>query len=255
MWLAPSVVARAGISSGVDRAEVGLLQDAPLDARNREVLGDELTVLVSRSDVEEADVLAAHLSGELRAEVDLLRRRVRAQTDPPAEEGLNLRTARAVAGEVEERRAVEEEVAALGKEEREARQVDLTLIDLGLREVGVDGQVCADSRRRVVEEVEPGVGLLLRDATRRARSSDSDVSRPYGLMSRPRPCVTSRMPVTCPAFVIRLSPWLRAHPIQMLSSFLRRTVRWKLNPHVSLLGSKLSVRKGISISIVQPISL
>jgi hypothetical protein len=41
----------------------------------------------------------------------------------------------------------------------------------------------------------------------------------------------------------------------MLSSFLRRTVRWKLMPQVSLFGSKLSVRKGISISIVQPISL
>ena len=61
--------------------------------------------------------------------------------------------------------------------------------------------------------------------------------------------------MTWPAFVIRLSPWFRGHPIQMLSSFFRRTVRWKLNPHVSLLGSKLSVLKGISISIVQPISL
>ena len=74
-------------------------------------------------------------------------------------------------------------------------------------------------------------------------------------MSRPWPWVTLVMPVTWPAFVMRRSPWLRAHPIQMLSSFLRRTVRWKLMPQVSLFGSKFSVRNGISISIVQPISL
>ena len=67
--------------------------------------------------------------------------------------------------------------------------------------------------------------------------------------------MTSRIPVTWPALVMRRNPWLRAQPIQMLSSFLRRTVRWKLIPHLSLFGSKFSVRNGISISIVQPSSL
>ena len=51
------------------------------------------------------------------------------------------------------------------------------------------------------------------------------------------------------------SPWLRAQPIQRLSSFLRRTVRWKLIPQVSLAGLKFSVRNGISTSSVHPISL
>ena len=166
VWLASISIAGAGISSGVDRAEVGLLQHAPFHARDQEVLRNELAIVVARANLEEADVLTAHLSGELRSEVDLLRCGVSAEPDAPAEERLNLRTAGAVAREVEERRAVEEEVAALGEEEREAREVDLPLIDLGLREVGVDRQVRADSRRRVVEEIEPGVGVLLRCSLR-----------------------------------------------------------------------------------------
>ena len=49
--------------------------------------------------------------------------------------------------------------------------------------------------------------------------------------------------------------WLRWYPVHINSSFLRRTVRWKLMPHAGALGSKASVRKGMSISITQPISL
>ena len=36
---------------------------------------------------------------------------------------------------------LEEEVALLGEEQAEPRQVDLLLVDLDLREVGVDGEV------------------------------------------------------------------------------------------------------------------
>ena len=119
-----------------------------------------LVVVVAGAHVQEADVLAAHLAGELGAEVDPLRTRVGAEADAAAEERLHLLGAQAVAagaGEVEEGGAVEEEVAPLGKEQREARQVDLALIDLGLREVGVDREVGAQARRRVVEEVDAGV--------------------------------------------------------------------------------------------------
>ena len=55
-------------------------------------------------------------------------------------------------------------------------------------------------------------------------------------------------PVTRPALVIRLRPWLRAQPVQMLFSFLRESVREMLMPHVSLFGLKFSVRNGISTS-------
>ena len=50
------------------------------------------------------------------------------------------RRRRSVAAEIEERGAVEEEVALLGKEQRVAREVDLPLVDFRLREVGVDGE-------------------------------------------------------------------------------------------------------------------
>ncbi len=149
--------------------------------------------------VQEADVLAAHLAGELGAEVDPLRPRVGAQADAAAEERLHLLGAQAVAagaGEVEERGAVEEEVAPLGKEEGEAREVDLALIDLGLREVGVDRQVGAQAGRRVVEEVDAGVLHRGPSRLRPRPGADSVDSRPYGLMSRPLPCVTSLMPLT-----------------------------------------------------------
>jgi hypothetical protein len=112
--------------------------------------------------VQQADVVAAHLSCNLGSDVDLLRRPELVQPDAPAEEGIDQQIVRpARAGEVEECGAVEEEVAALGKKQREPGQVDLALIDLGLREIGVDGQIGADARRHVVEEVETGVAVAL----------------------------------------------------------------------------------------------
>ena len=142
-------------------AEVGLLEQAPLHAGGREVLADEpLLVLVAGADVQKAHVLTAHLAGELRADVDALRACVGAETDAAAEERLHLLAAEPVAvgaGEVEERSAVQEEVATLREEEREAREIDLALIDLRLREVGVHGDVGAQTGRGVVEHVHAGV--------------------------------------------------------------------------------------------------
>src|SRR6185436_13485860 len=58
------------------------------------------------------------------------------------------------ARKVEERRTVEEEVALLRIEQREAGEVHLPLVHLGLREVGVDRQVRAERRRRVIEKID-----------------------------------------------------------------------------------------------------
>ena len=49
--------------------------------------------------------------------------------------------ATAAAAELEDAGVLEEEVALLGKEQAEARQVDLLLVGFDLREVGVDGEV------------------------------------------------------------------------------------------------------------------
>ena len=140
---------------------------------------------------------------------------VRAQADAPAEEGIDqwfggrlVIAGVAPAAEVEERRAIEEEVPPLREKQREASEVGLPLIDLGLREVGVHREHSAQER-----EWDCRRGPLPRFASRsndpaRAQGSNGRetpprVTSPYGLMSMPSPCVTSRMPVTWPAFVMR----------------------------------------------------
>ena len=69
------------------------------------------------------------------------------------------------AGERKCAEALEKEVALLGKEQTEARQVDLLLVDLDLREVGVDGEVGGDVLRDAVLQVAADAG--------RSRSLDS----------------------------------------------------------------------------------
>ena len=101
----------------------------------------------------------------------------RAQADAPAEEGDDLivvvpaaaeEPALAVAAEIEEGGAVEEEIAALGKEQRKARQVDLPLIDFRLREVGVDGEHGAQQRGGAVEEIDSRARVARRSRSCRA---------------------------------------------------------------------------------------
>jgi hypothetical protein len=115
--------------------------------------------------VEQSHILAGHLSGDLCAEVDLLRCAV-AQTDAAAEEGENALGAPGEevlllvsTREIEGGRAVEKEIPAFGEEQGVAREVDLALIDLSLGEVGIDRQIGPYERRRVVEEVETSAGV------------------------------------------------------------------------------------------------
>ena len=70
--------------------------------------------------------------------------------DPPAEEELDL----ALVAHGEEAGVLEEERPLLGKEKIEAVEVDLLIVDLHLREVGVDRAVERQARRHVVLDVE-----------------------------------------------------------------------------------------------------
>ena len=183
---------------------------------DREVLADQ-PVVVARPHVQDADVLAAQAdrwpwcrTGSSAASPASLRPMRRLKNGLTMRSRAEVRVVLAVvaagtgarAREVEEGRAVEEEVALLGIEQREAREVDLPLIDLGLREVGVDGQVRAQRRRRVVEEVDAGLAGSPSLSSLRAGASCA-LPRTYGLMSRPCPWVTLVRPVTRPALVIR----------------------------------------------------
>ena len=91
-----------------------------------------------------------------------------------------------VAGEVEERRAVEKEVALLGEEQRITREIGLPLIDFGLCEIGVDGEVGAQQRRRVKKRSMPALPSPFMRGIAAAGRPPRCIT-PYGLMSRPCP--------------------------------------------------------------------
>jgi len=113
-----------------------------------EILARRRTV-ACRPDLHQPDVLFPRGARQLDAVVNLLRIAVRVEANPPREErhdgdsasAPEVEAARFKAGEVEIRRALEEESPLLRKEQRVLGEVDLPLIDLGLREVGVDRDV------------------------------------------------------------------------------------------------------------------
>ena len=83
-----------------------------------------------------------------------------AQPDLAAEEQqrhVARRVAGLHAGEVEDALAFDEEVALLGEEQAEARQVDLLEILFDLREVGAVGGVDDEAAGQAVPEVDAGV--------------------------------------------------------------------------------------------------
>ena len=113
---------------------------------------------------------------------------------------------RAAGAHGEEVRVLEEEVALLRIEQAEPRQVDLLLVDLDLREVGVDGDVHVEAGRQAVARIEAdvadGVGgrATVRWPARRGRR------RPVnGFKRRSRPREISDSPCSSPAMLTRVS--------------------------------------------------
>ena len=157
------------------RADAAAAQDVALGARDGERGRlDALRLALERrqlagADAEQADGETARFAAQSSAGTE--RRNAPAvETDPPAEEQIRRHaTAGAEAGartsgKRERPEVLQEEIPLLGKEQVEARQVHLLLVDLDLREIGVDrdvdGQVlchavleiAADPVRRVVRE-------------------------------------------------------------------------------------------------------
>ena len=84
-------------------------------------------------------------------------------------------------------RPFEEEVALLREEQVEARQVDLLLVDLDLREVGVDGEVGGDVLRDAVLHVAADAAVaIVVDARRHGVDRSRRRRARYGLSSRLR---------------------------------------------------------------------
>ncbi len=151
-----------------DGADVRIAEDVAAHARHAVVLaGPIVGALALHAERAQADLAGA--AGHAQAAVE---RRLRAgvgQADAAAEEeqqvflrwtkaaGLSL-VARDVA-EVEDPGILEEELALLGEEQAELREVDLLFVGLGLCEVGVGGGIECQRRRQAGLHVEPGAAV------------------------------------------------------------------------------------------------
>src|SRR5262245_9946313 len=100
----------------------------------------------------DTEIELAHLSCQLCAEIDFLWLTIRRQTDPTREKCGQV-VAR-FSGTVEVAGSFQKELPLLRKEQRKAREIDLAVIDFCLGKIGVDGEVCLQLRRQVVEQVE-----------------------------------------------------------------------------------------------------
>jgi hypothetical protein len=121
----------------------------------RQVFGIDLGGL----HVEQPDVPETDLSRHPATADDRNRFAVLVQPDPPAEEQVHL----AGIADREETGVLEEERPLLGEEQVEAIEVHLLIVDLDLREVGVDGPIERQAGRQVVlgvdADVAVGIGL------------------------------------------------------------------------------------------------
>ena len=136
---------------------MGFAEHPPLETHHREVLpkgtASFLAGLVAGLNLQDTDIESPGLAGQLATEVDALRRVVFVESDPAALKR-DQRLATAAGLEIEEERAVEEEVALFRKQQRETREVGLARVDLGLREVGVYGEIRSQTRGDVVEQID-----------------------------------------------------------------------------------------------------
>jgi hypothetical protein len=119
---------------------------------------------VQQADPELADPPCQPSSGDNRHFPAIL------EADAPAVEDDGRGIAAALlAAKVEQPLAFEEELALLGEEQAEAREIDLLLVLLHLREVRAEGEIGYETLRDAVLHVEPGVRQRIVAERRRGR--------------------------------------------------------------------------------------
>ena len=99
--------------------------------------------------------------------------------------------------EVEDAGVLEEELALLGEEQAELREIDLLLVGFGLREVGIDRRIEGQRRRDAGLEVDAGGDD--RDRNRASPTPRTAPAARNGLMRRLRPCRSAGKPASVPA--------------------------------------------------------
>ncbi len=154
----------AGETAGAvheEAADTGTVGEFLRDARDRvRVLG--IPHLVGAGlDVQQAQIQACHAPGEPAAARDG-DRLAAGDADAAAEEEVG-----APCPDGEEARVLEEERALLGKQQREAGQVDLLVVDLDLREVGVHRHVQGEALGDLHLGLAPELGLSSEPGLRR----------------------------------------------------------------------------------------
>ena len=135
----------------VDEADARLGQEVALDATHGELFGRPAAGR-PRADLQEAEVVRPRLAGQPRAVLDRDDLPF-VEADAPAEVRIHGVERR----ELEDARVLQEEVALLGIEEREAGQVDAPPVHLRFREVGVHGHGRAQAGADAVVDVDAGV--------------------------------------------------------------------------------------------------
>src|SRR5687767_2387138 len=131
------------------RAHRRSVRQIAADANDGEVAAGQTIVVVVRLHVEQADVVLARFSRQASAAEDRNRFAVRADADAPAEEQVDFTGI----ADGEEAGVLEKEGALLGKEQIEAIEVHLLVVDLDLREVRVDGGIEHEARRQAVFQI------------------------------------------------------------------------------------------------------
>ena len=138
-----------------DQADRRLPAHVALHADDAEVLARHRVALL-RLDAQQAQAVLADAAAELAAADQIDRLAVVRNADAPAEEGNDDQRSRGRRQPVhrEIRRVLQEELPLFREEQREARQVDLRVVDLGFGEVGVQRQAQREPGREFVEQVE-----------------------------------------------------------------------------------------------------
>ena len=138
--------------------DAALAQDVAPHAHDREIGRARADVRhVVGLDVQRADAVRPDAPGETAAAVDR-HGPPGVEADAPAvEQHRRVAAAARHAAEREGVAVLEEELALLGKEQAEPRQVDLLLVGLDLREIGVEREVGDQVLRDGVLHVEPRV--------------------------------------------------------------------------------------------------
>ena len=138
------VASRRGGALTIDEnaADIRSLQNVSLDPQHGELIAGNSEARCSLTEfaglhLQEADVVSTDSSGDFCTVVNWHRRAVVSQSDSAREESLVL----SFTAKEKDAGVLQKEIAFFGEEDGEAAEIDYLIIDLGLTEVGICGEL------------------------------------------------------------------------------------------------------------------